>query len=316
MAREDLAFEHRVLKPLKALKNPPRRWLLAVSGGADSMALAEFTRRWRRGLGLEKLIVAHVHHGLKGPMKQVRFRTQAQARLRDWCNSHAIEFITNTPEKIALVSEKELRDYRHKALEEWRASLDLDVVVFAHHADDLLETRLMRLIRGTGGFGLRAMRLYGARKLRPFLSVSRLEIENYLRSCGLEWSEDPSNFQHEAFRNWLRHEWLSSLEKRQPGAVKSLSRSLELISRTQRLKTRVDIDLNAGVRREVINNASSLEREELITVYLRGLGLNNYGQSHVREILKRVDTRKKNLTFEVLGVVFEVTPDFLRASRV
>ena len=316
MAREDLAFEHRVLKPLKALKNPPRRWLLAVSGGADSMALAEFTRRWRRGLGLEKLVVAHVHHGSKGSAKQVRFRTQAQARVREWCISHAIEFITNEPEKIHLDSEKELREYRHKALEDWRASLDLDVVVFAHHADDLLETRLLRLIRGTGGFGLRAMRLCSARKLRPFLGVSRLEIETYLRSCKLKWSEDPSNLQYGAFRNWLRHEWLSSLEKRQPGAVKSLSRSLELVSRMQRSKTRVDIDLSAGVRREVINKVSSLEREELITAYLRGLGLNNYGQTHVREILKRVDTGKKNLTFKVLGVVFEVTPDFLRASRV
>lgn len=314
MAREDLAFEHRVLKPLKALSRRPRRWLVAVSGGADSMALAEFSRRWQRGLGLEKLVIAHVHHGLGTGAKQLKFRSQAQAKIRAWCDSHALEFVTNDPEKITLKSESELREYRLKLLENWRADLDLETVVFAHHADDLLETRLLRLIRGTSGFGLRAMRLQHGRKLRPFLGVTRAEIERYLRVCKVKWSEDPSNAKDDAFRNWLRREWLARLEKRQPGALKSLARSLDLISRVQRLKTRVDI--NAGVRREEINKASSLEREELITAYLRGLGLNNYAQTHVHEILKRIDTRQKNLTFEVLGIVFEVTPDFLRASRV
>jgi hypothetical protein len=76
------------------------------------------------------------------------------------------------------------------------------------------------------------------------------------------------------------------------------------------------VDIDAGVRRDSINEASYREREELVAAYLRGLGLNNYAQAHVREILKRIDTRRKNLTFEMLGVVFEVTPDFLRASRV
>lgn len=54
----------------------------------------------------------------------------------------------------------------------------------------------------------------------------------------------------------------------------------------------------------------------LIAEYLRSQGFKDYAQTRVREILKRIDTRRKHLTFEMLGIVFEVTPDFLRASRV
>lgn len=313
MARQDLAFEHRVLQPLKKLKNRPRRWLLAVSGGADSMALAEFCRRWSRGLKIE-FAVAHVHHGSLGAASSVKFRARAQRHVRSWCASHGIEFLTNVPEKIELRSESELRDYRRAWLEKWRSEHGFDTVAFAHHSDDLLETRLLRLIRGTGAFGLVSMRAKSKRSLRPLLSVSREEILTYLRVTGVKWVEDPSNETAGPLRNWLRREWLPLLEKRQPGALKSLSRSLARTAAANGRRTRVDMD--AGVRRDSINEASYREREELVAAYLRGLGLNNYAQAHVREILKRIDTRRKNLTFEMLGVVFEVTPDFLRASRV
>ncbi len=276
------------------------------------MALAEFARRWSRYFGAS-FAVAHVHHGLDVPATQRRFRRQAQALVRDWCAGHGIPCFTNVPEKTAARSEAELRAYREAWLEKWVAEGAFDALVFAHHADDLLETRLLRLIRGTGPEGLVGMRLWNGRKLRPLLSVSRGEIETYARARALEWREDPTNSQTHALRNWIRTEWLPRLEERQKGARRSLSRSLSLIARGH---ARDMSTANVGLRRDLIKSASFSEREILVAQYLRAQGFKDYAQSHVHEILKRIDTRRKNLTFEMLGVVFEVTPDFLRASRV
>lgn len=278
------------------------------------MVLAEFTRRWSRYLGVE-FAVAHVHHGLDVPRAQREFRSQACSLVERWCAKHGISFLTNTPENIKLRSENELRLYREKCLEIWRP--DFECVVYAHHSDDLLETRLLRLIRGTGPEGLRAMRLWNGKKLRPLLSVSRSQIEAYARFLNLEWCEDPTNSETHALRNWVRHEWLPILEKRQKGATKSLERSLSILARARGKKSAVSHAVpNAGVRRKDINSASFSERETLIAEYLRSQGFNNYAQTHVHEILKRIDTRRKHLKFKMLGVVFEVTPDLLRASRV
>lgn len=314
MSRQDLAFEHLVLKPLQRRKAFPRRWLLAVSGGVDSMVLAEFTLKWSRYLGVE-FAVAHVHHGLDVPLSQREFRAQARSLVELWCVKNGIPFLTNTPENIRLRSEDELRRYREKCLEKWRH--DFECVVYAHHSDDLLETRLLRLIRGTGPEGLKAMRLWNGKKLRPLLGVSRAQIEAYARVKSLEWCEDPTNAQAHALRNWVRREWLPLLEQRQKGATRSLARSLSLLARSREKKSAESHAVsNAGVRRKDINSASFSERESLIAEYLRSQGFNNYAQTHVHEILKRIDTRRKHLKFKMLGVVFEVTPDLLRASRV
>jgi tRNA(Ile)-lysidine synthase len=316
MSRQDLALEHRILKPFQRRKAFPRRWLLAVSGGVDSMVLAEFTRRWSRYLGVD-FAVAHVHHGLAVSASQRKFRSQARSLVERWCVKNGACFLTNPPENAKLRSEDELRRYRESWLQKWLSDLDFEAVVYAHHSDDLLETRLLRLIRGTGPQGLKAMRLWDGKKLRPLLSVSRAEIEAYAKITGLEWCEDPSNSSREPLRNWVRHEWLAQLEKRQKGAVRSLGRSFSLLARARGKKSgKSHAVANAGVRRKDINSASFSEREMLIAAYLRRLGFKNYAQTHVHEILKRIDTRRKHLKFEMLGVVFEVTPDFLRASRV
>ena len=300
MPRADLAFEHKILNALKK-RTLPKRWLLAVSGGVDSMVLAEFCRKWQRGLGCE-LALAHVHHGLDG--KSDRFRNRAQKLVKRWAQEHDLVLFTNRPEKLVLRSEAELREYRHAWLEKWKPGFD--VVVYAHHSDDLLETRLLRLIRGTGPGGLKAMRVLQSGKLRPLLSVSRAEIEGYAKARALKWCDDPSNQRTETLRNWLRHDWLPRLEHRQKGATQALHRSLSLLSHHQPISR---VANHVGVRRDSVN-------ERVVAEYLQALGLRNYGRSHVQEILKRIDTRQKNLSFKMLGVVFVVTPDFLRASRV
>jgi tRNA(Ile)-lysidine synthase len=254
-----------------------------------------------------EFVVAHVHHGLGKSVKQNRYRAGAQRTVKDYCSRHALKFLTNAPQKSALKSEAEWRAFRSGLLESWRIQEGAVGVIFAHHLDDLLETRLLRLIRGTGRTGLRAMQIQSGKKFRPLLDLARKDIEFYAAARALPFVQDPSNSDAGSLRNWLRLEWLPALEKRQKGASRSLSRSLEILLRQPRPPR--EIDVNVGVRRDCLD-------EDVLAEYLRQLGCENYGRSHVQEILKRIDTRRKNLTFEMLGLVFKVTPDLLTASRV
>jgi tRNA(Ile)-lysidine synthase len=217
-----------------------------------------------------------------------------------------------------LKSEAEFRDFRYRALRAWRKRLNCQAVVLAHHRDDLLETRLLRLIRGSGPFGLRAMSRRTGDLWRPLLDVSRAEIEEYAREIRLPWLEDPTNADENlALRNWLRRDWLPRLESRRQGAAKALARSLELLSEAKRTHFETqDFGPFVGLRREGIASLPRPRQRSIVARYLRGLGLQGYGQSHVNEILKRLSTRRREFEFEMLGLKFHVRSDVVWASRV
>src|SRR5258708_6969181 len=110
MSRLDLATEQKVLRALKLLSKPPRRILLALSGGADSMVMAEILFKWRKGLKLD-LAVAHVHHGSSGRAKQNQYRQRARKFVGEWAAARGLKFYSNTSAP-RLKNEQEMRDYR------------------------------------------------------------------------------------------------------------------------------------------------------------------------------------------------------------
>jgi tRNA(Ile)-lysidine synthase len=311
MPRLDLALEQKVLRGIKSLTKPPRRLLLAVSGGLDSLVMAEILWKWRTGLRLE-LAVAHIHHGPAKTPAQTDYRQRAQEFVRAWAAQHDLEFFTNAP-RILEQNEKAFREFREEILRNWSRTQKFAAVAMAHHQDDLLETRLLRLIRGSGHQGLRAMSIYRYGKLRPLLLVSRREIFTYARAKGLQWVEDPSNRRSSVMRNWVRRQWLPALETRSPGASQALARSLETIAPEAR-----DFDLApyVGLRRDVLQSGPLVRRRALVAQYLKGLGLNGYARTHVDEILKRLSSERGDLAFVMLGIEFRVSREFLWASRV
>jgi len=308
-----LKVEHIVLRALGG--RPARKgekWLLAVSGGVDSMAMAEILYRWRRYLGVE-LAVAHVHHGLGSSQKQNSFRLRAQTCVADWAQRAGVEFLSNPPLAAELESEEELRDFRRQHLADWRRRGNFDRVLFAHHRDDLLETRMLRLIRGCGPQGLRSMAVARGRILRPLLNLSREEILAYAKFRKLKWVEDPTNRRDVTLRNWLRRTWLPQLEKRVPGAPAGLARSLTALSGDKFTET---IGPFVGLRRAALENFPASQHQDIVARYLRSVGVKGYSQTHVQELLKRLHNRHKALRFEMLGFSFQASPDFLWASRV
>lgn len=282
-----------------------KSFLLAVSGGLDSMALLQAFHEVAPKIPVE-FAVAHIHHGPgAGPAaeEQKAYRDQVERFVKKHCAEKKIRFFNNDISEMdrALKSEQEFRRHRLAELSKLKMQSESDYVVFAHHADDLLETRLLRLIRGTGPEGLMAMKVENGVRLRPFLQHSRRELEEYVEKMSVPWLEDPSNTQSQYLRNWLRNKWLPALERRYAGAAHSLGRSLQSIADFTDSPPPVDHCFDQGrlLRSEFILLRPS-DKRRVLGFYLRQAHCHDFGLSHLNELIKRLDVEQTELTFRVL----------------
>lgn len=200
-------------------------WLLAVSGGGDSTALLHAAaqlagrRSWRL-----RLTVGHVQHGVRAAADvDADFVAAAAARL-------GLPFLRRDLPASARRGgnlEERLRQGRYAALGAMACEAGALGVVSAHHADDQLETMLLRLARGSGPEGLCAMPWRrpldeGAPPLallRPLLGATRAQAQDFLRRIGEPWRHDESNDDPTRARARLRQRVLPELEALHPGAA-------------------------------------------------------------------------------------------------
>src|SRR5690606_12456136 len=155
-----------------------------------------------------ELTLLHIHHG-DGEKSQVKFRNEAQQTV----DALALQFklpihAVRRAAKSALKSEADFRDYRQKQFakerQKFAATNERVLICTAHHLDDLVETRMMRLVRGTGKHGLAGMQIYSEEFLRPLLNQPRQALLQYANENQLKWVEDPTNQSREPLRNWMR----------------------------------------------------------------------------------------------------------------
>jgi tRNA(Ile)-lysidine synthase len=187
---------------------PPGRWLLAVSGGRDSMALLEAfaTARTHEVAG-----VASFDHGT-GPAAR-----RAVALVERSALALQLPAMTGALPAGAATDEAAWRAARWRFLRGWAAELRASVVT-AHTNDDQVETVVLRLLRGSGVRGLAAMRVAErGGVVRPFLGLPRATIAAYAAARRVKWIEDPSNASRAFARNRVRHELLPALERASPG---------------------------------------------------------------------------------------------------
>jgi len=300
---------HKTLQQLKTHNIKNKKLLLAVSGGIDSIVLLDLMIEVSRSLKL-KLNIAHVHHGqIKSP-----YRNQTQIFVHCLAEGLGLPFFSNTPADNNKNSEGALRKVRYKYLHQWIKQSQSDYLVLAHTSNDLLETQLIRLIRGTGKDGAKAMQFLKKPLLRPFLSFTKDEIKKYALFRKLQWTEDPTNIHTKTLRNWIRQKWLKELEKKQKGAVKNLSLSLERLNHTTE-KEDSSIITPRGLNRQKILELSLYNQKKWIARYMRKFQLKNYGTSHIQEILKHLHHKNKKQKIHLLGKAWTLTPSFLKISN-
>jgi len=187
---------------------PGDRLIVACSGGADSVALLlAMAAIGEREPWLLDVHVAHVNH-------QVREAASGDARFVEQLAAD-LDLPFHRSEVNAKPTEEAMRTARYAALAKIARNTDADAVVTAHHADDQLETMLMRLIRGTSVTGLAGIDprnvIDGVPIVRPMLGVTHEQAKVFCQACEQTWREDETNALADRWRNHLRLEVLPRL---------------------------------------------------------------------------------------------------------
>jgi tRNA(Ile)-lysidine synthase len=192
---------------------------VAVSGGADSVALLHILHRLAPELALQ-LVVLHGNHGLRGAESD-----EDEYFVRSLSHQLGLPLIVEHIPPLAGNLEQGAREARRSFFRRSMAAYSLERIALGHTRSDQAETVLFRLIRGSGLAGLAGMRFITEDGLvRPLLTTSRAEIRQWAASLGLEWREDSSNRETRFSRNWLRHEILPALaEKLNPNVETTLA---------------------------------------------------------------------------------------------
>jgi len=216
------------LSQTRTLLDPKSTYLLACSGGMDSMCLA--TLLVRAGIPIE---IVHVNFQLRGEESE-----GDREFVQSWAKSHGIPLHLKLAETESVAKSQGIsiqmaaREIRYRFFEEIRASLNLQGIILAHHQDDQLETIFLNLLRGTGIEGIYGM---GERKgwlIRPLLSFSRAEIQAFMSENQLLWRDDSSNLKDEYKRNNLRINGLPAIYGLEPDAKKNLLTSFNRLKDT------------------------------------------------------------------------------------
>jgi tRNA(Ile)-lysidine synthase len=160
------------------------RFGVAVSGGPDSMALLDLAAHVFPG----RVEAATVDHGLR------QESADEAAMVAQWCRDRGIPHeVLHPANPLTGNVQRWARLQRYAALELWRTRRNIDWLFTAHHADDQLETVLMRLNRGAGVSGLAGIRARQGHILRPLLGARRAQLLEYAQSRQIPFVNDPSN---------------------------------------------------------------------------------------------------------------------------
>lgn len=220
----------RFVQKVSNIKGP---FLLAVSGGVDSMCLAHL---FLEAVGKDGFAVAHCNFGLRGSESD-----GDEALVREWAERHSVKFHVEhfDTESFALSEGISIEMAARQLRYEWFAALccefGYNVLAVAHNANDNAETLMLNLLRGTGLNGLSCMSEcsplpFGEASdvilYRPLLEFTRKQIEGYAMTERIAFRHDSTNFSSQYRRNRLRNDVFPFFEKINPSFVKTLNRDI------------------------------------------------------------------------------------------
>lgn len=277
---------------------PSCRVIVGLSGGADSVALLVALVN----IGVE-CVAAHCNFHLRGEESNRDY-----CHCRDFCRALNVKFLVkefDVPARQAETSESVEMACRSLRYDWWRELINSgvgDYIAVGHHREDNIETFFINLLRGSGITGLKGMLPVNGQVIRPLLSLTRAQIEEYLSSCGYTWMIDRTNLENEYRRNKLRNIVLPVLEGEFPGAMDSIERSIEILRDTQSfyadavsvavgryIRENGDIDVKAMVESEVHH----------VTLLYELLSEKGFSFSQIKNIIDGVMDGRSGQVFEV-----------------
>ena len=287
----------------------PGRYIVAVSGGVDSIVLLDALHRQQPWL---ELVVAHLDHGIR------KDSAEDATFVGEVAKSLGLEYAPSRTKLGAGVSEAIARKVRYRFLQRVKAQYNAQAIITAHHADDVLETTIINMVRGTGWRGLSSLRSNDD-TVRPMLGIPKNMIVMYAQSRQLAWREDSTNADVRYLRNHVRLQLLPRIAARDASAADDLLR----LSNSQG-QLRIELDRQI---KELLNSLAlcaegelHLKRLDIVRLpsvvcleLLRAVAVQMTGDALERTSLRRMRVFActarpskrmeitKNLTMRVLG---------------
>lgn len=188
----------------------PGKYVVAVSGGVDSVVLLHLLTRQAATRQLPsstyRFVVAHFDHGIREDSAEDKKLVQALAA------KYGLKFEYAEGKLGPQASEAQAREARYAFLHRVRRTSGAQAIITAHHQDDMLETVILNLLRGTGRRGLSSLKSTDVVK-RPLLHVPKKELLRYASREGLKWREDSTNTDKKYLRNYIRKNILPRFAK-------------------------------------------------------------------------------------------------------
>jgi len=277
---------------LENLLKPTDTCILALSGGPDSMCLLDLLQKSEKKI---KIICAHVnHHTREANEKEYEF-------IKNYLDNQNItlEYYEIKDYQQGHFNENEARIKRYNFFKQLVKKYHADYLLTAHHGDDLVETILMRLIRGsslTGYSGIKKESIWDEVKIiRPLISASKKDILEYVKANDIPYVVDETNNSDDYLRNRLRHHILPLLEKEEKNYYKKFlqySETLQVANRCldkiilEKLKA---IELDGKVDRSKFLNEELDFQDLIFREYVKkcyGENLNKINDKHIKNCLQ------------------------------
>ena len=266
------------------------RILLGVSGGVDSVCMLHYFSIAGYPTG-----IAHCNFGLRGDESD-----QDEIFVRNLANEFDIPLFSvkfNTQkiaEKEGISIQMAARDLRYEWFEEIRKKYDYDYIAIAHNKDDVIETFLINLTRGSGLKGFTGIKPKSGKIIRPLLFSSRNDILTYLSTNNLEFREDSSNNSVKYSRNLIRHELIPLFEKINPSFRETMIENISRLKESEEvyldnIRSKKELTFKEE-NQKIIIDIEQLKLLHPLTTYLHEF-LKPFGFSHtqISDIINSLD---------------------------
>jgi tRNA(Ile)-lysidine synthase len=259
-------------------------YVVAVSGGVDSMALLHMLAQKPK----LKLVVAHFDHGIRPDSKEDRKLVQKVAKHYD------LPYVLGLGRLGPKASEEKARNARYAFLRKVMTEQGAEAIITAHHQDDMLETAILNLLRGTGRRGLTSLK--STKDLRrPLLHMTKKDIWDYAADHNLEWREDGTNEDDQYLRNYVRHNILGRFG--QEGRESLLKR----VERARSINREIDDIIEQDLAKQPAGD--QLDRNwylklpyavatEVMVTWLRRNGIGNFDRDLIENLVVAAKTKR------------------------